>query len=54
MTDDEMIAWYGTMKKLTEGMRAREAALDRKTAALDTAIAQLEKIDQPVHGHGCP
>ena len=44
MTDDEMIAWYGTMKKLAEGMSAREAALDRKTAALDTAIAQLEKM----------
>lgn len=41
MTDDELLAVYGSIRKLAESMSAREAALDRNTAALDAAIKQL-------------
>ncbi len=44
MSDDELLAIYGSIRKLAESMSAREAALDQRTAALNTAIAQLEKM----------
>jgi hypothetical protein len=44
MSDDEAIALYGAIKKLAESMSAREAALDKKTAALNAAIAQIEQL----------
>lgn len=44
MTDDEILAVYGSIRKLAESMSAREAALDRKTAALDAAIAEIKQF----------
>jgi hypothetical protein len=44
MTDDEILAVYGSIKKLAESMSTREAALDRKTAALDAAIAEIKQL----------
>jgi hypothetical protein len=44
MTDDEILAVYGSIKKLAESMSAREAALDRKTAALDAAITEIKQL----------
>lgn len=44
MTDDELLAVYGSIRRLAESMSAREAALDRKTAALDAAIAEIRQL----------
>lgn len=44
MTEDEALALYGAIKKLAGSMAAREAALDRKTAALETAIQELRQL----------
>ena len=44
MTDDELTYLYGSMKEMAAAMKAREVALDQKTAALGAAIAQLEKM----------
>jgi hypothetical protein len=46
MTDDELLALYGSMKEMAAAMKAREAALDTKTAALSAAIAQLGKLPE--------
>jgi hypothetical protein len=46
MTDDELIALYGSMKEMAAAMRAREIALDAKTAALSSAIARLGKLPE--------
>lgn len=44
MTDDELLALYGSMKEMAAAMKAREAALAMKTAALDAAIAELKQL----------
>jgi len=44
MTDDELLALYGSMKEMAAAMKAREAALVTKTAALDAAIAELKQL----------
>lgn len=44
MSDDELLAIYGSIKKQAESMSAREAALEQRTASLNAAIAQLEKM----------
>ena len=44
MTDDELLAVYGSIRKLAESMRMREAVLDRKTAALEAAIAEIKQL----------
>ncbi len=44
MTDDELLLIYKGLRDMTEAMKAREIALDAKTAALNTAIAQLGKL----------
>ena len=46
MTDDELLLIYKGLRDMTEAMRVREAALDKKTAALDAAIAQLGKVPE--------
>lgn len=46
MTEDEVIALYGAIKKLAGSMAAREAALDRKTAALEAAIQELRQLPE--------
>jgi hypothetical protein len=46
MTDDELLALYGSMKEMAAAMKAREAALDAKTAALSAAIAQLGRLPE--------
>ena len=44
MTEDELLALYGSIKEMAAAMKAREAALDAKAAALDAAIAELKQI----------
>ncbi len=44
MTEDELLALYGSVKEMAAAMKAREAALAGKTAALDAAIAELKQI----------
>ncbi len=44
MTDDELLLIYKGLRDMNEAMKAREIALDQKTAALGAAIAQLEKM----------
>lgn len=46
MTDDELLALYGSIKEMAAAMKAREAALEAKTAALNTSIAQLGKLPE--------
>ena len=46
MTDDELLALYGSIKEMAAAMKAREAALETKTAALNTSIAQLGKLPE--------
>ena len=44
MTDDELLLIYKGHRDMTEAMKAREIALDQKTAALDAAIGQLQQL----------
>jgi hypothetical protein len=44
LTDDELLLIYKGLRDMNEAMKAREIALDQKTAALGAAIAQLEKM----------
>jgi hypothetical protein len=44
MTDDELLLIYKGLRDMTEAMKAREIALDQKTAALGSAIAQIGKL----------
>ena len=44
MRDDELLLIYKGFVDMTEAMKAREVALDQKTAALGAAIAQLGKL----------
>lgn len=44
MRDDELLLIYKGLRDMNEAMKAREIALDQKTAALGAAIAQLEKM----------
>lgn len=44
MTDDELLALYRSMRTLSEGMDARNVALEKSTAAQNAAIAQLNKL----------
>lgn len=44
MADEQAVALYGAVKKLAEGMNAREAALEERTTALNAAIAKLEQL----------
>lgn len=44
MTDDELLVLYRSMRTLSEGMEARNAALEKSTAAQNAAIAQLNKL----------
>jgi hypothetical protein len=44
MTDDELLLIYKGLRDMTEAMKAREIALDQKTAALSAAITQLGKL----------
>ena len=44
MTDDELLVLYRSMRKLSEGMEARNAALEKSTAAQNAAIAQLNQL----------
>lgn len=46
MTDDELLLIYKGLRDMTEAMKAREIALDSKTAALGAAIAQLGKLPE--------
>jgi hypothetical protein len=46
MTDDELLLIYKGLRDMTEAMKAREIALDAKTAALSAAIAQLGKLPE--------
>lgn len=46
MTDDELLLIYKGLRDMTEAMKAREIALDQKTAALGAAIAQLGKLPE--------
>jgi hypothetical protein len=46
MTDDELLALYGSMKEMASAMKAREATLDAKTAALNAAIIQLGRLPE--------
>ena len=44
MKDDELLAIYGTIRKLAQSMEAREAALRSSTAALEAAIEQVRQL----------
>jgi hypothetical protein len=44
VTEDQIVAIYGSIKTLAQSMAAREAALDKKTAAIDAAIAELKQL----------
>lgn len=44
MTDDELLLIYKGLRDMTEAMKAREIALDQKTAALGAAIVQIGKL----------
>jgi hypothetical protein len=44
VTEDQIVAIYGSIKTLAQGMAAREAALDKKTAELDVIIAELKQL----------
>ena len=44
MSDDELLAIYGSIRKLAESMSAREAALDQKIATLSAVIAELKGL----------
>ncbi len=46
MTDDELLLIYKGLRDMNEAMKAREIALDSKTAALGSAIAQLGKLPE--------
>ena len=46
MTDDELLLIYKGLRDMNEAMRVREAALDKKTATLDAAVAQLGKVPE--------
>lgn len=46
MTDDELLLIYKGLRDMTEAMKAREIALDQKTAALGAAIVQLGKLPE--------
>jgi hypothetical protein len=41
---DDAVALYGAVKKMAQAMAEREAALDQKTAALQAAVAELERL----------
>jgi len=44
MTEDEILAVYGSIKQLAESMTAREAMLNKKTADLHAAIVQIQQL----------
>lgn len=44
MTDDELLTIYRSMRTLSEGMEARNAALEKSTAAQDAVVAQLRQL----------
>jgi hypothetical protein len=44
MADEQAVALYGAVKKMAEAMSAREALLDTRMAALDTAIRELGQL----------
>ena len=46
MTDDELLLIYKGLRDMTAAMKAREIALDQKTAVLGSAIAQLGKLPE--------
>jgi hypothetical protein len=44
MRDDELLAIYGATRQLAEGMAARDAELQKSTAALEAIIVQVHKL----------
>ena len=44
MKDDELLAIYSHIRQLSAAMEAREAALEKSTAELHAAIAQVRQL----------
>ena len=44
MTDDELLAIYRVTRQIAESMAARDAELQRSTAALEDAVAQARQL----------